>query len=249
MHAGDLAGVDLSHHRPLPHQDELRLAAAAAEVRPGVQQDGKVLLGRHAPDVGHQQVVRPDAEELAVSRAPVPGVEHLGIDPAGPESGVLDAAAPQVLFVDARRTEDPAGLAVEPLEVGPPHPPRPLDPVAGGVLLIVGMGAGDEGDAELARGLEPREPHRPLGGYVAHVGSESLQVAQQLPLMWEGPLHIGIEEERDTGRLVHLGRDRRAVGGAVGRGIDPHFVPAGLEGPGEVPEGDPDAAHHRPVHL
>src|ERR1041385_7816941 len=117
-----------------------------------------------------------------------------------------------MLLIHPRRAEHPARLSIEPLEVPPPHPPGPLDPVAGNVPLVVGVGAGDDRHAERAGGLEAGEPHRELGRDMDDVGIEGGEVLGDLAGAREGPLYVRIEEERDARALVHLGGDGRPVG-------------------------------------
>ncbi len=56
-------------------------------------------------------------------------------------------------LVDPRRTEHPVGLPVEPAEIMPAGAEGPGDAVARGIAVVVGVGRGDQGDAELAGGL------------------------------------------------------------------------------------------------
>ncbi len=71
------------------------------------------------------------------------------------------------------------------------------------------------GHPELPGRLDADEAQRELGRDVDQVGPEARQVGGDLPLPRKGPLHVGIEEERDAGRAVDLG----SVGaGPAGRG-------------------------------
>ncbi len=79
------------------------------------------------------------------------------------------------------------------------------------------------------------------------VGPEGRQVHRDLRQPGEGPLDVGIEEEGDAGGSVQLARG--LAGARVGGGIDPDGVLPGLEPAHQPTEGEPHAAHHRPVYF
>ena len=51
-------------------------------------------------------------------------------------------------------------LTVEPAEVMPSRTKRPGDPVPSGILVVVGVGRGDEGETELAGSLDSGDAER-----------------------------------------------------------------------------------------
>jgi hypothetical protein len=60
------------------------------------------------------------------------------------------------------------------------------------------VGRGDDWDAKLPRGLESRDSEGELGRYMHHVGTEPRKVLDHVAKSREGPLHIGVEEERNA---------------------------------------------------
>ena len=58
------------------------------------------------------------------------------------------------------------------------------------------------------------DTQRELGGDVDHIGPELAEVVHHVAEPGKGPLDIGIEEERNAGRAVHLGPIRRRPVGA-----------------------------------
>ena len=97
------------------------------------------------------------------------------------------------------------GLSVEPAEIMPPDPERPVHAVACRVLVVVGMGRSHEGKPQLAGGLEPGETQGELGCHMHDVGPEPGSILDHIAEPGKGPLHVGIKEERHTGRPVYLG--------------------------------------------
>ena len=97
--------------------------------------------------------------------------------------------------------------------------------------------------------LSSGDPEGELGGHVDHIGPEPGQVVHHVAHSRKGPLDVGIEEEGDAGRPVHLGAVGLARGQRVGRRIDPDLVTPRLERLGEAQQGHPHSAHHGPVDF
>src|SRR6476469_9026044 len=117
-------------------------------------------------------------------------------------------------------------LAVEPAQIVPPGAERPGHAIACGVLIVVRVRRGDDGEPELARRLHPGDAKRELGRHMNHSGTEGLEVLDYLALPGKGPLHVRVEEERHARRAVHLRTIRPPRWRRVGRAVDPHRVAA-----------------------
>ena len=176
-------------------------------------------------------------------------MEAVGVYPAAPDPGVGDAPAMQVFLVNARWAENPVSLSIKPAEVPPASAHRPIHTVASRVELVVGVGRGDEGEIELPCDLETGEAEGEFSGHVDYVGAEAGGVIQDVAKARKGPLDIGIEEQGNTGRPMHLRPVRLPLGQGVVGGVDPDLMAALLQGPRESKQRDSHAADHGPVHL
>src|SRR5829696_4631613 len=150
MHTRNLPPADLRLQRAAANQSQSRRTAVRRQAVPCLQQERQVLLPGNTSDVGDEQIAGLDADGAAIGFAAEAGVKAVGIDPSAPDPGVGDAPAVQMLLVYPRGTQHPMALTIEPAEIAPAGANRPINAIARGVLLIIGMGGRNHRNPQLS---------------------------------------------------------------------------------------------------
>src|SRR5215216_698165 len=180
VHAGDLPTPDLFFQRASTYQCELSRAPLLRQSVPSSEQLAQVFLSRDASDVCDQEIAGTEAECLTVGLTSEPGMKLVRIDTATPDTGMSDTTTVKVLLVNAGGAENPVGLAIKPAQVMPADPQRPVDPVAGRVLVVVGVGRRENRKLELTRGLQTSQTEGELGGHMDHIGTEAAHILRHV---------------------------------------------------------------------
>jgi hypothetical protein len=88
--SGDLAPTDFLLEGAAAHQGKLGGAPLWCQQLPGIEQESEILLPSEPPDIGHQQVSRPDPNSCPISGAPKTGMKFGRIHSPTPDTGVSD---------------------------------------------------------------------------------------------------------------------------------------------------------------
>ena len=227
MYAGHLSFADRRGKQSVTNEHELGLPPLRTEAFPRLQQQRKILLRREPANIRHQKVVGPRPELLAPRLGPELRTKLLRIDTPGPDAGIGDATSVQVRLKHPGGAEDAMRVGVEPSEVRPPGSHRRREPatVQARIRFVVGMRAGDDGDAKPGGRRKSRMPHGELRREVRHLGPKGPHVSEEFCRVRKRPVDIRCEKEGPRRRSVYLrsiGRTRGEV--VVGR-VDTDGVP------------------------
>src|SRR5689334_12820106 len=144
MDSRQLTAPNLLLQRTPADEDQDSVPSFGLKCGPGTQQMFEVLLSSYPADVGHQQVVGTKSKRRPVGIASKSGMELVRIHATAPDSSMENSPTVQVLLVHKGGTEHSVGLPVKPAQVVPPQPERPLDAVPCSVLVVIGVGRGDD---------------------------------------------------------------------------------------------------------
>ena len=172
-------------------------------------------------------------------------VEARGVDAAGPERQVGEAARLEHPGDGGGRAEGQGGAVVEPAQVAPGQGLQKAEAVAGQVLGEVGVVGADHRQREAPGRLQRRPAEGPLGGDVHQVRGEGGQALPQPPRGDEGEEYLAVEGEPDGGEAFRLAPFRQRQRLFIAGGQHQQPVAAGGERAGQALQGAGDAVDLR----
>lgn len=172
----------------------------------GVCEVCDVFFGGDSGDVSDDDVLGFEAAGGADAGAAGPvGAEELGVDAAGPEDEVFEAAGLEVGDGGIGGDVGFEGAVMEPPEVAPDGAGEGADAVVCGVLIEVGVKGGDGGDAAAARPAEDGEAECGFGRDMDEVGLEAGDGALGAPEGRDGEKEFLVEGHDEGADDVAVG--------------------------------------------
>ncbi len=219
--------------RPVADEHKLRARLPLAQAKKRLHRHVEVFLRRDAPDVERHGIVRPRAPPRAQGLAAFRRIEERGIDAARHHAESAKTRRRQLRHHLPGGRQGQARAVVKPAEVGERGVPQRRHAVVPAIGVEVGVKARGHGPARPRRRRHRRQPQRPLGGDVHHVGPPGPPPRLQAPHHRQADAQRVVERDRHAGHQKIL-RARRLA--ALARPRHLHLMPASAQADDEAAE-------------